>query len=178
LLGLVFKLLFRRDGVYADLQLHLPFVEFLVLIRFGIARFEIDQCDPRRIVLPQAMRVIIPPLGNEFNNMLKTTSLVSTISLYELLGAAEQIGNFQFRTLELLVTASIWYLAMTTVWGFIQAQIERRFNASTLDPALRDIPWWQRILGLRGRSAPAPALVGGAGVVGGVEPPTIQGDRR
>ncbi|HLY29950.1 MAG TPA: amino acid ABC transporter permease, partial [Ktedonobacterales bacterium] len=160
------------------------------IVRAGIDSIDIGQMEAakslgmtyaqgmRRIVLPQAMRVIIPPLGNEFNNMLKTTSLVSTISLYELLGAAEQIGNFQFRTLELLVTASIWYLAMTTVWGFIQAQIERRFNASTLDPALRDIPWWQRILGLRGRSAPAPALVGGAGVVGGVEPPTIQGDRR
>lgn len=104
----------------------------------------------RRIVLPQAMRVIIPPLGNEFNNMLKTTSLASVISLNELLGSALQIGNPRFLGLELLIAASMWYLVLTTVWGFIQASIERRFNASNLDPSLRNTPsWWERALGIK-----------------------------
>lgn len=103
----------------------------------------------RRIVLPQAMRVILPPLGNEFNNMLKTTSLVSVISLYDLLGAAEAIGRFGFRSLELLVVASLWYLAMTTVWGFVQSRMERRFSQSTREQI--DKPsMWRRLIGADG----------------------------
>ena len=112
----------------------------------------------RRIVLPQAMRVIIPPLGNEFNNMLKTTSLASVISLNELLGASQAIGNPIFRPLELLVSASVWYLVLTTIWGTIQAVIERRFNLSNLDPAaLAAPPWYERIVG-RGRVPVAAGL--------------------
>ena len=112
----------------------------------------------RRIVLPQAMRVIIPPLGNEFNNMLKTTSLASVISLNDLLGASQAIGNPIFRPLELLVTASVWYLVLTTIWGTIQAVIERRFNLSNLDPAsLAAPPWYDRIIG-RGRTSVAASL--------------------
>ncbi|HEY7974802.1 MAG TPA: amino acid ABC transporter permease [Ktedonobacterales bacterium] len=95
----------------------------------------------RRIVLPQAMRVILPPLGNEFNGMLKNTSLVSVISLYDLLGAAEAIGSPTFRTLELLTVACIWYLLMTTVWTIIQSWLERRFNASTRDPGSGKSVW-------------------------------------
>lgn len=95
----------------------------------------------RRIVLPQAMRVILPPLGNEFNSMLKNTSLVFDISLYDLLGAAEAIGSPSFLTLELLTVASIWYLAMTTVWTFIQSAIERRFGASTREPGGGKFKW-------------------------------------
>jgi polar amino acid transport system permease protein len=101
----------------------------------------------RRIVLPQAMRIIIPPLGNEFNNMLKTTSLVSVISLYDLLGAAEAIGRFGFRTLELLVVASIWYLVLTTLWGFVQSWLERRFSASTREPDAAP-SLWKRLVGV------------------------------
>ncbi len=114
----------------------------------------------QRIVLPQAMRVIIPPLGNEFNNMLKTTSLASVISLNELLGASQAIGNPIFRPLELLVTASIWYLVLTTVWGTIQAVIERRFNLANLDPAALAAPaWYERMLGFgRGRVPVAAGL--------------------
>lgn len=88
----------------------------------------------RRIVLPQAMRVIIPPLGNEFNSMIKSTSLVSAISLYDLLGAAEAIGSPSFRTLELLTVAVFWYLILTTIWTFCQIWLERKFSASTRDP--------------------------------------------
>ncbi len=113
----------------------------------------------RRIVLPQAMRVIIPPLGNEFNNMLKSTSLAYVIGLNELLGAARQIGDPRFLTLELLITASIWYLALTTVWGFIQSNIERRFNLANIEPGLEVESWWERALGIKRR----PAVPAGAG---------------
>ncbi|MGZ3680041.1 MAG: amino acid ABC transporter permease [Ktedonobacterales bacterium] len=105
----------------------------------------------RRIVLPQAMQVIIPPLGNEFNNMLKSTSLAAVIGLNELLGSALQIGNPRFLTLELLITASIWYLVLTTVWGFIQSSIERRFNLANIEPGLEMGTWWERAVGIKRR---------------------------
>ena len=83
----------------------------------------------RRIILPQAARVIIPPLGNEFNNMMKTTSLVYTIGVYELFADAEQGYSQTFRT-EYFVAVAFWYLVLTTIWSFIQASIERRLAAS------------------------------------------------
>ncbi|HEX9037961.1 MAG TPA: amino acid ABC transporter permease [Ktedonobacterales bacterium] len=98
----------------------------------------------RRVVLPQAMRVIIPPLGNEFNSMLKSTSLVSAISVYELLGASEAIGTPIFKPLELLTIAVFWYLILTSIWTVFQYYLERRFSASTRDPgASKSI--WQRL---------------------------------
>jgi polar amino acid transport system permease protein len=83
----------------------------------------------RRIVLPQAARVIVPPLGNEFNNMMKTTSLVYTIGVYELFADAEQ-GYAQTFHPEYFVAVAFWYLVLTTVWTFVQAAIERRLAAS------------------------------------------------
>ncbi|HVB22133.1 MAG TPA: amino acid ABC transporter permease [Ktedonobacteraceae bacterium] len=82
----------------------------------------------RRIILPQAARVIIPPLGNEFNNMLKTTSIASVIGLIELTGAAETYGSQDFVIFELLIVATVYYLLLTTIWGFIQAWIENRLD--------------------------------------------------
>src|SRR5205085_1148469 len=81
----------------------------------------------RRIVLPQAMRVIIPPTGNEFISMLKTTSLASTITYGELLRRASDIYSTNFEVVPLLVVASIWYLVLTTVASIGQYYIERRF---------------------------------------------------
>ena len=85
----------------------------------------------RRIVLPQAARVIIPPLGNEFNNMLKTTSLLTVISVFELYNTTSVAAGRNYATFELFAGAAVWYLAMTTVWGFIQARIERKFARGT-----------------------------------------------
>src|SRR6266568_3176418 len=82
----------------------------------------------RRIVLPQAARVIIPPLGNEFNNMLKTTSIASVIGLQELTGSAEVYGSQAFVIFELLIVATFYYLLLTTVWGYIQGWIENRLD--------------------------------------------------
>ena len=82
----------------------------------------------RRIVLPQAMRVIIPPTGNETISMLKNTSLVSVIGYAELLYSVQIIYARTFQTIPLLIVASIWYLAMTSVLYVIQHFIERRYS--------------------------------------------------
>ena len=78
----------------------------------------------QRIVLPQAAKVIIPPLGNEFNNMMKTTSLMEVISAGELFFGFNQINARVFKPFELYIAASLYYLVLTTIWSFIQARIE------------------------------------------------------
>jgi polar amino acid transport system permease protein len=83
----------------------------------------------RLIVLPQAMRVIIPPTGNETISMLKNTSLVLVIaSVFDLLFEASQIYSAQFNEIPLLIVVSIWYLAMTSVLYVGQYFIERRYG--------------------------------------------------
>src|SRR5690242_5753027 len=86
----------------------------------------------RRIVLPQAMRVIVPPTGNETNNMLKNTALVSTIGTVELLRSAEIIYNRTYQVVPLLIVASIWYLVMTSVLQVGQFYIERYYARGSM----------------------------------------------
>jgi len=90
----------------------------------------------RRIVLPQAMRVIVPPTGNETISMLKTTSLVSVIAVTDLLYSVELIYAVNYRTIPLLIVASIWYLIVTTVLSFGQYYLERYFARG----AARELP--------------------------------------
>lgn len=93
----------------------------------------------RRIVLPQAARVVIPPLGNEFNNMLKSTSIASVISLYELTGTAEIYGAQSFTVFELLIVATVYYLLLTSIWEVIQRQIENRLNPDRIRTVAMEI---------------------------------------
>ncbi|CAM5577296.1 permease [Streptomyces avidinii] len=86
----------------------------------------------RRVVLPQAMRVIIPPTGNEFINMLKTSSLVSAVQYTELLRASSNIGSTAGAIMEMLFVASIWYLALTSVFSVGQYYLERRYARGSL----------------------------------------------
>jgi polar amino acid transport system permease protein len=81
----------------------------------------------RRIVLPQAMRVIVPPTGNETIAMLKNTSLVAVIAAQDLLTKAQAIYSRTFEVVELLIVASLWYLVLTTVASVGQYQLEQRF---------------------------------------------------
>ena len=90
----------------------------------------------RRIVLPQAMRVILPPTGNETISMLKTTSLVSVIAVAELTYSAELIYSVNYRTIQLLIVASLWYLIVTTVLTIGQHYVERYFGRG----ATREVP--------------------------------------
>jgi len=81
----------------------------------------------RRIILPQAMRVIIPPTGNETISMLKTTSLVSVIAVTDLLYSVELIYARTYQTIPLLIVASLWYLIVTSVLSFGQYYVERYY---------------------------------------------------
>jgi polar amino acid transport system permease protein len=110
------------------------------IIRAGIASVDIGQTEAakslgmtywklmRRIILPQAARVILPPLGNDFNGMLKNTTLVSVIGVPELLLATEMVTSATFRVFELYLVVALYYLTLTTLWGFVQQWIERRFG--------------------------------------------------
>jgi len=81
----------------------------------------------RRVVLPQAMRVIIPPTGNETISMLKTTSLVSVIASFDLLVSVQRIYNANYKIIPLLVVASIWYLVVTSILTVGQYYLERHY---------------------------------------------------
>ncbi|WP_037913077.1 amino acid ABC transporter permease [Actinacidiphila yeochonensis] len=94
----------------------------------------------RRIVLPQAMRVIIPPSGNEFINMLKTSSLVSVVQYTELLRATSDIGSDTTAVMEMLFVASFWYLVLTSVFSVGQFYLERHYARGS-QRALPATPW-------------------------------------
>lgn len=81
-----------------------------------------------RIIIPQAMRVIIPPTGNETINLLKTTSLVSTIAVADLLYSAQAIYSRSFETIPLLIVVTVWYLVIVTLMSIGQYYLERHFS--------------------------------------------------
>jgi polar amino acid transport system permease protein len=107
----------------------------------------------RRIVLPQAARVIVPPLGNEFNNMLKTTTLLVILAVPELFVTFENLngsGSTSFHPFELFLAAALWYLLLTTIWTIIQGRIERRLARGAAGGEASAGPGvGQRLLGFR-----------------------------
>ncbi|MFJ4408129.1 amino acid ABC transporter permease [Streptomyces sp. NPDC088910] len=120
----------------------------------------------RRVVLPQAMRVIIPPTGNQTISMLKTTSLVSVIAIPEVLFRVQEIYSRTYEVIPLLITVSLWYLVVTTVLSTGQFYLERHFKRGdthspepSLLAALR--------AGIVPRRARAAAPTGPAGTEGG-----------
>ena len=90
----------------------------------------------RHIIIPQAMRVIIPPSGNEIISMLKTTSIAVAIGLPELMYQTENIAARTYQVMPLLIVASLWYLAITTVMSIGQFYVERHYAKG----ALRTLP--------------------------------------
>jgi polar amino acid transport system permease protein len=110
------------------------------IIRAGIAGVDTGQTEAakslgmpawltmRRVVLPQAVRFIIPPTGNEFISMLKNTSLAYVVSAHEIFFETNQIESATFKYFELLTVVSLWYLAMTTIASIFQSKLERRFE--------------------------------------------------
>lgn len=107
------------------------------IVRSGILSVEMGQMDAakslgmtqlqamRHVILPQALRVVVPPTGNEFIAMLKNTSIASAIGMVELLQASRLIYSVNFNIMELLFVAAIWYLAMVTIFSLLQAELER-----------------------------------------------------
>ncbi len=90
----------------------------------GLSRLQVF----RTITWPQAMRIIIPPLGNSVNGLLKTTSVASVISMEELLRRTQILIQERFLVLELFLAAAFWYLVMTTCWEFVQRRLEARYG--------------------------------------------------
>ncbi len=91
----------------------------------------------RRIVLPQAARVIVPPTANELISMLKLTSLCLVIGLPELLTTAQLIYGRNFQQIPLLIVASIWYIVLTTILTIVQSRVERRMSRGVLGAQVR-----------------------------------------
>ncbi|CAM5391941.1 amino acid ABC transporter permease [Streptomyces coeruleorubidus] len=110
----------------------------------------------RRIVIPQAMRVIVPPTGNEVINMLKTTSLVSVVQYPELLRAAQDIGQTSGAPAEMLFLAAAWYLLLTSVFSIGQYYLERYYarGSSRSLPATPFQKIKANVLSLSSRSKP------------------------
>lgn len=94
----------------------------------------------RHVVLPQAFKVMIPPLGNDFNNMMKVTSLLSVIGVEEMFLVAQETNSLTLQTFEVFLAVAIYYLALTTVWGFIQRWIESKLHVGSggRKPTLRE----------------------------------------
>jgi polar amino acid transport system permease protein len=80
-----------------------------------------------KVVWPQAMRLIIPPLGNSVNGLLKATSLASVISMEELMRRGQVLMQVKFEVLEVYSVIALYYLALTTLWDLVQAPLERRY---------------------------------------------------
>ncbi|SDP00861.1 polar amino acid transport system permease protein [Microbacterium sp. ru370.1] len=87
-----------------------------------------------RIVLPQAMRIIIPPTGNDFINMLKGTAMASVIGYVELIRAANNISSFNLQVMETLIAAAIWYMVIVSVASVGQYYLERAFDRQDRRP--------------------------------------------
>ena len=106
----------------------------------------------RRVVLPQAMRIIIPPTGNEFIGMLKTTSLVNAVPFtLELQFATTAIATRLYKPIPLLIVACIWYLVITSILMVLQSRLEKHFGKG----------FDARPAGARGKQPPLPGKTGG-----------------
>jgi len=88
----------------------------------------------RRIVLPQALRIVLLPIGNQFNIMLKNSTLVSIIGVSEMLLVTETTNSATFRTFELYSVLAIYFLALTSVWSLVMRAIERRLETGRAAP--------------------------------------------
>jgi polar amino acid transport system permease protein len=111
--------------------------QMLTARAFGMSRLRAL----RRIILPQAMRSIIPPTGNQLISMIKATSLVSVIAMADLLYSAQAVYNRTFQVIPLLLVAVLWYLLITSILNVFQSAIERHYARGDADlgsaPAVR-----------------------------------------
>lgn len=97
----------------------------------------------RRIVIPQATRVIIPPAGNEFNVLIKLTSLVSVIGVQEIFLISQSVASNTFRVFEMMIVVSISYLILTGFWTMVQGIVEIKLRA--FEKAIPAYTWGQAV---------------------------------
>lgn len=91
----------------------------------------------RLVLMPQVARLIIPPLGNSLNGLLKATSLASVISLEELMRRSQVLMQEKFEVLELYCVAAVYYLVLTTLWNMVQVRLERHYGRGYAETAAR-----------------------------------------
>jgi polar amino acid transport system permease protein len=101
----------------------------------------------RRVILPQALRIIIPPTGNQFISMMKTTSLLFTIAVPEIFGRGTDIYSQNFKYFEVLCVVSIWYLFLTALLVIAQQALERRWGQEHIEPTRSPTRVLDRLLG-------------------------------
>ena len=111
-----------RTGLLPSRSMRGPATQREAGFSLGLGRFQVF----RLVVLPQAMRVILPPSGNELISLLKTTSLVTAVPYsYDLYSRAHEVATLNFQPIPLLLVAATWYLAVTTVLMIVQHFLER-----------------------------------------------------
>lgn len=103
----------------------------------------------RWIVVPQAIRVMVPPLGNSFNGLMKSTSILSIIGVAEMFQIGSTMASSTFKAFEIFIVVALYYLLLTTVWTFIQTWIENRLNAKAGLPKAESV--WKRLFGFRSK---------------------------
>ncbi|MGI6244818.1 MAG: amino acid ABC transporter permease [Pseudochelatococcus sp.] len=82
----------------------------------------------KRVILPQAIRTMLPPLGNQVNGMFKATSLLYLIAVPEMMFISDAVNSVTYKTFEVYLGVSVYYLALTTAWSFAQRSLERRYS--------------------------------------------------
>lgn len=108
----------------------------------------------RHIVLPQALRLVIPPTGNQFIGMLKMSALASVIAVQDLMLRAQRIAAENFDYIDTLIAAAAWYLVLTTLFTYGQQFLERRFDVTKRErPAARKVGSGHMVLGETGSDA-------------------------
>jgi polar amino acid transport system permease protein len=103
----------------------------------------------RQIIVPQAIRVMVPPLGNSFNGLMKTTSVLSVIGVAEMFQVGSTISSSTFRVFETYLVVALYYLALTTIWTFAQSGIESVLNKRAGLPPAESV--LKRLFGVRTR---------------------------
>ena len=103
----------------------------------------------RWIIVPQAIRVMVPPLGNSFNSLMKNTSILSIIGVAEMFQVGNSMAASTFKAFELFIVVGLYYLLLTTIWTVIQSWIENWLNAKAGLPKAESI--WKRLFGTRSK---------------------------
>lgn len=106
----------------------------------------------RRVIVPQAIRTMVPPLGNNFNGLMKSTSILSIIGVSEMFQTGNLMASATFKVFEIYLVVAIYYLLLTTIWTFIQAAIENYFNDKVGLPRAESV--WRRLFGVRTKKEP------------------------
>jgi len=103
----------------------------------------------RKIIVPQAIRIMVPPLGNSFNGLMKATSILSIIGVAEMFQVGSTMSSATFKVFEVYAVVALYYLLLTTVWTLIQTAIENALNARAGLPPAESV--MKRLFGLGGR---------------------------